>query len=110
MGNPRTVTVASDTTFTAIFAICEGTGIGGVRAASPLKVYPNSTANTLQVETERQVNNGTLALFDTNGKMELSQAINSSSEQLNMSSLAAGNYLLQLVENGATSAGTMSLS
>ena len=103
--NPRIVTVASDTTFTANFATCEGAGIQGVRAASPLKVYPNPTNNTLQVEMEREVNNGTLTLFDLNGKAALSQPINGRSAQMNMSMLNTGNYILRLVENGTASAG-----
>ena len=103
--NPRIVTVSSDTTFTANFATCNGAGIQDVRAASSLKVYPNPTANTLHVEMEREVNNGTLTLFDLNGKAALSQPINGRSAQMNMSMLNTGNYILRLVENGTASAG-----
>jgi hypothetical protein len=39
------------------------------------------------------------------GKLVLSQAVNGNSAQINMSALAAGNYTLRLVENGAASAG-----
>jgi hypothetical protein len=103
--NPRTVTVSSDTTFTANFATCENVGIKSVNAESPLKVYPNPTNNTVYVELERFVNNGTLTLFDMSGKLVLSQSLNGNSAQINLSALTAGNYILRLVENGTASAG-----
>jgi uncharacterized repeat protein (TIGR02543 family) len=102
--NPRTVNVTADITYTANFAACEGAGIQGVQAASPLKVYPNPANTTLYVELENYVN-GTLTLFNMSGQIVLSQAVNGNSAQINMSALAAGNYTLRLVENGAASAG-----
>ena len=71
-----------------------------------ISVYPNPTNNTLNVELENYVNNGTLTLFDMSGKIMLSQAINGNSAQINMSHLTAGNYILRLVENGTASIGT----
>ena len=103
--NPRTVSVSSDTTFTANFATCTETGIRSAQAAAPLKVYPNPANSTLYVESENWINNGTLTLFDMSGKVVLSQAVNGNSAQINMSSLTAGNYILRLVENGTASAG-----
>ena len=103
--NPRTVTVSSDTTFTANFASCTETGIRSAQAASPLQVYPNPAAHTLTVQSEQWINNGTLTLFDMSGKAVLSQSINGASAQINISSLAAGNYILRVVENGIASAG-----
>jgi hypothetical protein len=103
--NPRTVNVTVDITYTANFATCENTGVKSVQAASPLKVYPNPTNNTLNVQLEKFVNNGTLTLFNMSGKVVLSQAINGHSAQVNLSALGAGNYILRLVENGTASAG-----
>jgi hypothetical protein len=103
--NPRTVTVSSDTIFTANFATCENVGIKSINAESPLKVYPNPTNKTLNVELERFVTNGTLTLFDMSGKLVLSQSVNGNSAQINMSALTAGSYILRLVENGTASAG-----
>jgi len=104
--NPRTVTVSSDTTFTANFATCENTGIEETRSSSAgIQVYPNPANNTLNVQLEKFVNNGTLTMFDMSGKIVLSQAINSNSAKINLSSLTAGNYILRLVENGQASAG-----
>jgi hypothetical protein len=103
--NPRTVTVSSETTFTANFATCENVGIVETGRAPSLQVYPNPTNNTLNVELERFVNNGTLTLFDMSGKLVLSQSLNGNSAQINLSALTAGNYILRLVENGTASAG-----
>ena len=106
LDNPRTVTVSSDTTFTAAFANCENTGIQEARSASAgIQVYPNPATGTLNVQLENYVTNGTLTLFDMNGRIVLSQSINGTSAQVNMSSLTAGNYILRLVENGTASAG-----
>ena len=74
-------------------------------AAADIQVYPNPANGTLNVQLEKRVNNGTLTLFDMNGKAVLSQAINGNSAQINLSSLAAGNYILHLVENDVANAG-----
>ena len=104
--NPRTVNVSEDITLTAVFAACENTGIEEVRSASAgLRAFPNLANTTLHVQLDNQVTNGTLSLVDMNGKIVLSQAINGSSVQINISSLTAGNYILRLVENGIASTG-----
>ena len=105
LDNPRTVNVTEDVTYTAIFADCENSGIRSAKAASPLTVYPNPANNTLNVELENYVNNGTLTLFDMSGKIVLSRAINGNSAQINISQLTSGNYILHLVENGTASIG-----
>jgi hypothetical protein len=71
-----------------------------------VSIYPNPTNNTLNVELENSVNNGSLILFDMSGQIVLSQAINGNSAQINMSRLTAGNYILCLVEKGTVSIGT----
>ena len=104
--NPRTVTVSSDTTFTATFATCESLDIDEVKSASaPSNVFPNPTNNILNVQLEEFVSNGTLTLFDMNGKVVLSQSVSGTSAQINLSALSAGNYVLRLVENGKASVG-----
>jgi len=104
--NPREVTIENNTTFTALFADCEtNTEVRSAKATSPLKVYPNPANSTLNVEVVDYVTNGTLTMFDLNGKLVLSQAINGNSAQINMSALCIGNYILRLVENGTASAG-----
>lgn len=68
-----------------------------------VSIYPNPTNNTLNVELENYVNNGTLTLFDMSGKIVLSQAVNGNFAQINMFPLTAGIYILRLVENGTVS-------
>ena len=102
--NPRVVTVSSDTTFTAVFAECKETKVLKHEDESSFKVFPNPADNTLNVELAKGVN-GTLTLFDMNGKAVLSQAVSGSSVQMDISSLSAGNYVLRLVENGKASVG-----
>jgi hypothetical protein len=80
-------------------------GIAEVRsAAAPLKVFPNPANSTLNVELEKSTN-GTLALFDMNGKIVANQSINGTRAQINLSGFAPGTYILRLVENGQASAG-----
>ena len=105
LDNPRVVSVARDSTFTANFADCESLSVRSTQAAiSPLKVYPNPVNNTLNIELENHVN-ATLAIFDMSGKIVLSQPVNGNSAQINMLQFNAGNYILRLVENGIASVG-----
>jgi len=103
--NPRTVTVASDTTFTAMFATCETTGINAVQAIAPMNVYPNPVTNILSVQLEGTLSNSSLAVLDMNGKIALSQPVKSNTVQIDMSALPSGNYILRLNENGKLSPG-----
>jgi uncharacterized repeat protein (TIGR02543 family) len=104
--NPRVVNVTENVTYTANFATCENTGIGETRSTSTgIQVFPNPANNTLNVLLEKNVNNGTITLFDINGKLVLSQAINGNSAQINLSALTAGNYIVRLVENGTATDG-----
>jgi hypothetical protein len=66
-------------------------------------VYPNPVTNTLNVRLEKEVNDGSLTLFDMNGKMVLSQTLNGNYAQINMSQLNTGSYVLHLIENGTAS-------
>jgi DNA-binding beta-propeller fold protein YncE len=65
-----------------------------------LKVYPNPTNTRFTVELEKSVNSGLLTLFDTNGRIVVSQTITGSSALINVSQMAAGSYILRLSENG----------
>ena len=99
--NPRLVTVDEDVTYTAIFAVCQDVSINNSHTdAKQMKVYPNPTNNVINVLLEKPVKNGTLTLFDMNGKIILSQLINGNTAKINMFSCVAGSYILLLSENG----------
>jgi hypothetical protein len=119
--NPRIITVpetVTDVTYTAIFAECEGgcdcekdcecegtkTAVE-VKNAATFKVYPNPADNILTVEFAGAVSRGTLALYDATGKQVVSQSVTGTTAQLNISKLAAGVYVMRLVENGVAGAG-----
>jgi hypothetical protein len=104
LDNPRQVNVAGDVTYTAQFAVCTSAGVENVQANAPLRIFPNPTNSTLNVELERSAV-GTLALFDMNGKIVANQSINGTTATINLSAFAQGTYILRLVENGKASAG-----
>jgi hypothetical protein len=87
---------------------CESgyTGIVSVQANAPFRVFPNPARNELNVELERATN-GTLALFDMKGRVVETLHATSlrNTATINISHLAAGTYILRLVENGTASAG-----
>jgi hypothetical protein len=102
--NPRTVSLCN-TNFTAQFATCSSSGIESVQSANaPLRVFPNPAGSTLNVELEHNTN-GTLALFDLSGRVVATRNCTSLREIIDISRLAAGTYILRLVENGQASAG-----
>jgi hypothetical protein len=99
--NPRVVNVTEDATYTAQFAACTNTAIETLPAQSGgISVYPNPVENVLNVETDREVRNATLSLFDMNGKALVSQAISGNRAVINTASLSGGVYMLQVVEDG----------
>ncbi|GHT35646.1 hypothetical protein AGMMS49574_25490 [Bacteroidia bacterium] len=59
----------------------------------------------LNVELNRDVRNGTLALFDLNGKAVARQSLTGRQAIVNIQSLGKGMYILRLVEGGNASAG-----
>jgi hypothetical protein len=95
---------AVDSNYTQDFTIMvsEVAGISEVTEINKIRIYPNPANTMLYIELENSAN-GTLTLFDLNGKVVFSQAINGDSVQVNMSSLTAGNYILRLVENSTAS-------
>ncbi|GHV48641.1 hypothetical protein FACS1894181_04970 [Bacteroidia bacterium] len=104
--NPRVINVTGDVTYTAQFAACTNTAIESIPAqSSGLSVYPNPVENMLNVELNRDVRNGTLALFDLNGKAVARQNLTGRQAAINLQPLAKGMYILRLVEGGNASAG-----
>jgi hypothetical protein len=106
LDNPRVVNVTADVTYTAQFATCTNTAIKSVSAqASGISVYPNPVENLLTVVLDRDVREGTLALFDLNGKLAARQEMNGRQAVINTQSLGKGLYILRLVEGGSASEG-----
>ncbi|GHV52681.1 T9SS C-terminal target domain-containing protein [Bacteroidia bacterium] len=104
--NPRVINVTSNITHTAQFAACTNTAIESISPqASGLSAYPNPVENMLNVELNRDVRNGTLALFDLNGKAVARQTLTGRQAAINLQPLAKGMYILRLVEGGNASAG-----
>ena len=69
-----------------------------------IKVYPNS-ANTMLHIVLAEFSNGSLVLYDLHGKAVLTQSINGTNAVMNIDSLASGNYILCLIQNGSKSKG-----
>ncbi|GHV49053.1 hypothetical protein FACS1894181_06750 [Bacteroidia bacterium] len=102
----RYVNVTGDVTYTAQFTACTNTAIESIPAqSSGLSVYPNPVGNVLNVELNRDVRNGTLALFDLNGKAVVRQNLTGRQAAINLQPLAKGMYILRLVEGGNATAG-----
>lgn len=60
------------------------------------RVYPNPVQNVLHIELNGNNNAERISLLDMSGRVVISQAVVSKATTLDMSGLAAGNYLLQL--------------
>ena len=117
--NPRTVVVAEDVTYTAIFAVCNeceecekceecpgvtSAGEFGAASSVAIQAYPNPADNLLHVTLATSAS-GHLTLYDMAGKSVFTQSVTGTNAVLNIGSLASGSYILRLVENGVAGAG-----
>ena len=96
----HTVTVNSNMSLTATFAVDGGTdpdpsGIDDVNANN-VKLYPNPTSNNLYVEVEGLQK---VEVIDAVGRVVMSQTTGNT---VNMSTLANGIYTVRVTANGAT--------
>ncbi len=93
LDNPRTVTVSSDTTFTANFAECEGVGTQSIVIdENTVSIYPNPAKNSLHIQSTFAVEQ--LIIYDINGRL-LKQIANPT-QDINISNLAKGTYLVKV--------------
>lgn len=65
--------------------------------ALELKVYPNPTSGFLQIDTDTPVQ---ASMFDLNGRMVLPVTDITTSENFDLTGLAAGTYFLQAIGEG----------
>ena len=65
--NPRTVTVTSDTAFTAIFTASGSSSLQAVNAME-FAIYPNPAKNFVTLEFEALQENALLQILDINGR------------------------------------------
>jgi hypothetical protein len=83
------------------FNILSGTlSVSGVQQELGFNFYPNPTSNIVSIKNP-QIKNGTVRVYDLNGRALLNKKINSAVSEVNISHLAAGLYLFKVqVENG----------
>ncbi|MCK5907138.1 MAG: T9SS type A sorting domain-containing protein, partial [Flavobacteriales bacterium] len=79
-----------------------GLSIDNNDLAAEFKVYPNPVVNeTLYIEPSNSRNISDVKLYNTNGQLVLSKAINSSNKtELNVSGLEKGQYILKVETDG----------
>ena len=70
--------------------------------ASNIKLYPNPTSSILYLETEK-LSNIYVELIDLNGRVLMSQSLNTTSNNIDLSSYNAAIYLLKVSSNEGTS-------
>ena len=67
-----------------------------------VNIFPNPTASTIQVQLQDITNATTIELYSNDGKLITSQKITSTATQIDMSSYAAGTYLLSIKNKNAS--------
>ena len=93
--NPRSLTVTSDTTLTALFA--ERTGIADEpQSTTQMRLYPNPASGVVSVSG---VDGKTVVVVDITGREMLRQVATSGTTRLDVSRLAKGTYFVWIEEN-----------
>ena len=90
--SPRIVTVTQDTVFEAIFAVDPTIGINQA-ATLEFSVSPNPTTGRLAVQLNQQ-EPYEMTIYDVNGKAVMSRKNDNQVCEIDLSALAAGQYLL----------------
>jgi len=79
----------------------EGNGIKqNLFSSLHVNIFPNPAADVLQVELNEPFN-GVVKVYNSLGGLVMEESVNSSLTQLNISTLAAGNYIYKMI-NGTT--------
>ena len=90
--SPRIVTVTQDTVFEAIFAVDPTIGINQA-ATLEFSVSPNPTTGRLAVQIDQQ-EPYEITIYDVNGKAVMTRKNDNQVCEIDLSALAAGQYLL----------------
>lgn len=73
---------------------CLTTDINNLNSYKGLQIYPNPASDFFVIEVDR---NGTLELYDINGKLILNEKINHHKQSISVSNYSSGLYLVKLV-------------
>jgi len=69
-----------------------------------IDIYPNPSDNILNIEIENP-DNATLEIYNVNGKLIFSKALNSKFEKIDISGLSRGLYMVKVEQDSAVSVG-----
>jgi hypothetical protein len=101
--NPRTITVLSDTSFTAIFDV--ETSIESINKPS-IKIYPNPAIDDVHISLPENVPQAVFMLYDMQGKEVIRQEV-SNQGRVEVSNLASGMYIYRLTTDKQSYQGKM---
>ncbi len=73
-----------------------GTGIASPTASNQVSLYPNPTSGHITLEMSDLNEEATIRIFDISGKLMAEEMMSTSSKQLDVSTLQAGTYFLQV--------------
>ncbi len=97
MEGPCNIPFRFDTTFYVGYV-----GTPGIEGAVPIQLYPNPATDQFTLQWEAPLPQGTLTLYDLQGKAILRQAIRQSNTLINVSGLSSALYIAALQDaNGA---------
>jgi hypothetical protein len=101
--NPRTITVTSNMTFTAIFDV--ETGIKDI-STSAIHIYPNPAMENIHITLPENVQQGIFTLYDMQGKMLMKQEIGKE-EIISVGYLSSGMYIYKITTDKQNHQGKM---
>ncbi|RZK09974.1 MAG: T9SS type A sorting domain-containing protein, partial [Flavobacterium sp.] len=82
------------------FSVVPVLGVENPNKMASFKYYPNPVANVLNLSYEGEITN--VAVFNMLGQQVITKSINASSGLVDMSNLAAGNYIVKVNADGMT--------
>jgi Leucine-rich repeat (LRR) protein len=77
---------------------CAETALKPTEVNSKLNIYPNPSDDIINIEIENK-NNATIEIYDVNGTLIFSKALNSESEKIDISGFSGGIYLVKVKQD-----------